>query len=246
MIRPKLVVVNNDRDEQSRAMRDGNGLRFELSRGRVVVYGLSLVLSLCFMFTLGVFVGRGVSVIKPGDFSFTGRFLRIFGLEKQTGAPAPKASVTWEDPKKMVASLDYYQDLTRQKRSPLGQMTQIETSPGVTVPPKEPAKAAKPAADKRPSVQPPAQQPPKPAPAAPPSGRYTLLVASLKERDARILSDKLKAHGYAPFLEPIEFGAAKWSRILLGSFPTREAAITFADQFNKKEKTEALVISGSR
>ena len=243
MIRPKLVVVNNDRDEESRSNLNGNGLRFELSRTRVVVYVLSLVVSLCFMFTLGVFVGRGVSVVTPEDFSLKGRFLRSFGLDRQTGALVPKAAATWEDPKKMLESLDYYQDLTRRKRSPQATPTQTAVPPA-GVPPSQPAKTAKPAAElKREAGQPPA---PQPALAARPAGRYTLLVASLKERDARALTDKLKSAGYSPFVESIEFGSAKWCRILLGSFPTREAAITFADRFNKKENTQALVISGSR
>jgi hypothetical protein len=246
MIRPKLVVVNNDRDEQSRTVRDGNAVRFELSRSRVVVYGLSLVLSLCFMFTLGVFVGRGVSVVNPNDFSLKGRFLHLFGLEKQIGASAPKASMTWVDPKKMLESLDYYQDLTRQNRSPLGQIAQA-AAPAAPAPPSQPEKTAKPAAElKRPSLPAPQSPKPEPAPTAPPAGRYTLLVASLKERDARAMADKLKAAGYSPFVEPLELGSARWCRILLGSFPTREAAIAFADRFNKKEKTEALVISNSK
>lgn len=257
MIRPKLVVVNNDRDEQSRANRDGKGLRFELSRIRAVVYGLSLVLSLCFMFTLGIFVGRGASVIRADDVSVKGRFLRLFGLENQIGAAAPKASVTWEDPKKMIESLDYYQDLTRKKGSPLAMLQRETQNP----PPASPAgalKQAKPEVKAAKQAKPEAGAAKKDKPAAvlkkpagqlaasPPAGRYTLLVASLKERDAQKLLDKLKGDGYSPFVESIEFGSARWNRILLGSFSTREAAISFADQFNKKENTEALVINGAK
>lgn len=241
MIRPKLVVVNNERDEQSRSIRDGKGFRFQLSGNRLIVYGLSLVVSLCFMFTLGIFVGRGMSVVRPDDFSLKGGFLRFLGLDRQAGAPVPNASATWEDPGKMLQSLDYYQDLTNANRSPLGRLAQASGKPPVEHPPvAQPVKESPPAV---PPKQPPAGQPSAPAPA--PLGRYTLLVASLKDRDARPLVDKLKADGYSPFVEPLEFGAAKWSRILLGSFPTRKAAIAFAEQFNRKENTQALVISGS-
>ncbi len=158
----------------------------------------------------------------------------------------------------MIESLDYYQDLTRKKGSPLAMMQRETQNP----PPASPAGAPK---QVKPEVK--AAKQVKPAAgavkqdklaaaelkktagrlaAAPPAGRYTLLVASLKESDAQKLLDKLKSDGYSPFVESIEFGSAKWNRILLGSFSTREAAITFADRFNKKENTEALVINGAK
>ena len=37
----------------------------------------------------------------------------------------------------------------------------------------------------------------------------------------------------------------KWNRILIGSFPSREAAVKFADEFNRKENLEALVTSSA-
>ena len=39
--------------------------------------------------------------------------------------------------------------------------------------------------------------------------------------------------------------AAKLTLILVGSLPSREASIMFADEFNRKEKPEALVLSSS-
>ncbi len=238
MIRPKLVIVNNDRADQSRSDAEAGGVCFEWSKKRLVAYCLSLFLSLCFMFTLGVFVGRGYSVVKPDDFSLKGRFLRFLGLDKQIGAPIPKASTTWEDPKKMIASLDYYQDLTGQNHSPDGLISK-------TAPPSSPPVKETPAAvAKQPAPGPVAtSQPVKPPPAVAPTGRFTLLVASLKENDARPLVAKLTADGYSPFVESLDLGSTRWNRILLGSFDTRQAAIAFADEFNRKEKTEAMVIS---
>ncbi|MDR3556405.1 MAG: SPOR domain-containing protein [Syntrophobacteraceae bacterium] len=250
MIRPKLVVVNSDRDEQSRSVREGKGMRFELSRSRVVAYALGLVMSLCFMFTLGVFVGRGSAIVRSDDLTVKGRFLRFLGLQRQTEAPVAKASLTWEDPKKMLESLDYYQGLTKQTRSPLAPLSQkAQQSPASASAQSATAKEAKanPATAPAPAAGKPAEkQPVKPFPTAPPAGRYTLLVASLKEHDAQSLVDKLRADGYSPFVESLEFGSSKWSRILLGSFETRSAAIAFADKFNRKEKTEAMVISGKK
>ncbi len=67
----------------------------------------------------------------------------------------------------------------------------------------------------------------------------------MKEPDAQALIEKLKTRGYSPRVESLDLGAVKWNRILLGSFPSREAAIKFADEFNRKENLEALVMSSS-
>jgi len=245
MIRPKLVVVNNDREEQPRSFRDGRGFRFEVSRNRLIFYALSFVLSLCFMFTLGVFVGRGVPLVGSDDFSVKGRFLRFLGLEKQTGRVSPKAAVTWDDPRKMLESLNYYEDLTHKGGTPLNAAPKA-TEPAPAVPLREPAKETKSApAPRQPAEKPSAPQPDKPPMAGIGDERYTLLVASLREPDAQSLIQQLRAKGYSPRVESLDLGAAKWSRILLGSFPSREAAIVFADEFNRKEKLEALVVSNS-
>jgi len=118
MTRPKLVVVNTDLDDHPRSFSDGRGYRFDLSRNKLIFYALSFVLSLCFMFALGIFVGRGVPMVRSDDFSMKGRLLRFLGLEKQTGQPFPKAAATWEDPGKMLESLNYYEDLTHKAEHP--------------------------------------------------------------------------------------------------------------------------------
>jgi len=246
MARPKLVVVNNDLEEHPRSFSDGRGYRFDLSRNKLVFYALSFVLSLCFMFTLGIFVGRGVPMVRPDDFSMKARFLRFLGLEKQIGEPFPKAAATWEDPKKMLESLNYYDDLTHKGGTPIDAAPKvIEPVPEAPVPEpaKEPAKRA--AAPRHPAGKPSAPQPDKPGTAGPAAGQYTLLVASLKEPDAQVLIEKLKLRGYSPRVESLDLGAARWTRILLGSFPSREAAIIFADEFNSKENLQALVVSSS-
>jgi hypothetical protein len=228
MIRPKLVVVNTDRDERpGRSLREGRGYRFDLSWSRLLFCALGFTASLCFMFTLGVFVGRGIPVVSSDDLSIKGRFLRFMGLEKATGSSSPKAAATWEDPLKMLESLNYYEDLTHKEG------TKRAAAPKNVV--KEAAPAEKAFVSKNDKLQ----------AAAEGSGKYTLLVASLKEPDAQALVEKLKAKGYSPRVESLDLGAARWDRILLGSFPTREAAVMFADEFNRKENLEALVTTGS-
>jgi cell division septation protein DedD len=247
MTRPKLVVVNTDPDEQPRSWQDGRKYRFDLSRNRLVFFTFSFVLALCFMFTLGILVGRGVALVSSDDSSIKGRFLQFLGLGKQTGLPPARAAQTWEDPRKMLESLNYYEDLTHKGGAPLASMPKaIEPAP-VTESPKElvkePARHA--AAPRQPAEKPPAPQPDKPRTAGPAAEQFTLLVASLKETDAQALIEKLKSKGYSPRIETLDLGASKWNRILIGSFPTREAAIVFADEFNRKEKLEALVMSSS-
>jgi cell division septation protein DedD len=117
----------------------------------------------------------------------------------------------------------------------------------VIEPAKEPAKdtSRRAAASRQPAEKPPVPQPEKPQKAGVPAEQYTLLVASMKETDAQGLIEKLKVRGYSPRIETLDLGATKWNRILIGSFPSREAAIVFADQFNHKENLEALVMSSS-
>jgi hypothetical protein len=247
MTRPKLVVVNTDPDEQPRSWRDGRRYRFDLSTGRLVFYVSSFALALCFMFALGILAGRGVAVVGPDDASMKGRFLRFLGLGRQTGQPFAKAAATWEDPRKMLESLNYYEDLTHKGGMPIAATPKAqEPTPEApsAEPAKEPAKeagkrgvaAARQQAEKPAAVQ--AERPPK---AEITGEQYTLLVASLKETEAQALVEKLKARGYSPRIEALDLGAVKWKRILLGSFASRESAIKFADEFNSKENLEALV-----
>ena len=250
MTRPKLVVVNTDPDEQPRSWLDGRKYRFDLSRNKLILYTSSLVLALCFMFTLGILVGRGVAMVSSDDSSIKGQFLQFLGLGKQTAQPSAKAAQTWEDPRKMLESLNYYEDLTHKGGAPLAAMPKaIEPAPAAPVTDsakelvKEPARRA--AAPKQPAEKPPALQPDKPRTVGLAAEQYTLLVASLKETDAQVLIEKLRSRGYSPRIETLDLGAAKWNRILVGSFPSREAAIVFADEFNRKEKLEALVMSSS-
>ena len=250
MNRPKLVVVSTDPDEQPRSWLDGRKYRFDLSKNKVVLFASSFALALCFMFTLGILVGRGVALVGPDDSSIKGHFLRFLGLGKQTGQPSPRAAQTWEDPRKMLESLNYYEDLTHKGGAPLASVPKaIEPAPAASAaesakePAQVPAKHA--AASRQPAEKPPVPLPEMPRKAGLPAGHYTLLVASLKETDAQALIEKLRLRGYSPRIETLDLGAAKWSRIMVGSFASREAALTFADQFNKTENLEALVMSSA-
>ncbi len=239
-------------DEQPRSWRDGRRHHIDLSIGKLVFYTAFFVLTLCFMFTLGVFVGRGVSVAGSDEASLNGRFLRFLGLGKQIAQPSTGAAQTWEDPMKMLESLSYYEDLTHKGGMPITAIPKpVEPPPEVPAiepakePVKEPAKRTVASPSRQQAEKPSAARSEKPQRAELAGGQYTLLVGSLKEAEAQVLIERLKARGYSPRAETIDLGTVKWDRVLLGSFPSRESAIKFAEEFNSKENLEALVTSNS-
>ena len=200
MIRPKLVVVNNDRDDQPRSFQDEKRYLFDMSGKRLMFYSLTFVLSLCFMFTLGIFVGRGSPVVRSDDFSIKGRFLRLLGLEAQGGRSSAGAALSWEDPAKMLESLDYYEKLTHKGGTAMAAAPKPVDPPVPPAP--EPAKEAKraPGSSRQTVEKPSAVQPEKPQqPPGVAGQRFTLLVASLKESEAKALIERLKARGSTRF-----------------------------------------------
>lgn len=268
MNRPKLVVLHPEQ-EQSRGGRDGKKYRFELSRKKVLFFASSFVVVLCWMFFLGVLVGRGVALVSAEDVSIRAEIMRFLGLEKQDATPVQRAAETWADPRKMLESLNYYEDLTQKSvtsAAPKAPAQEAKPAQQETVPPvaaadptrevsKEASKEAKETASKRSAAQHQQQAPApvqekepekvaKSAPGAFPSEQYTLLVASLKDpENAQKLVEKLKGKGYTPRLEAIDLnGGGRWNRVLVGSFQSREAALKFATDFNRKENLEGLVI----
>ena len=70
----------------------------------------------------------------------------------------------------------------------------------------------------------------------------------MKEPDnAQRLLDQLRGKGYAPRVETVNLGGSgQWNRVLVGYFATREEAMRFAAEFNRKEKMEALVVRETR
>jgi hypothetical protein len=235
MTRPKLVVVHPEQPEQPKGVKK---YRFELGRTRLVFYVVGLTAAMCWMFVFGVLVGRGVSLVTPGDYSLHAGFLRVLGLDRQADQPAERAADTWGDPRKMLETLNYYEDLTQKgttaappagtaaKDAPQSQAAGEQVVRKLPSP--EPDKAAK------------ARQ------AQPPVAveQFTLLIASLRDpENAQRLMDQLRAKGYSPRLEMLDLnGGGRYNRILLGSFQNRDAALKFAADFNRKEHMEGLVI----
>ena len=260
MTRPKLMVVTSEQPEQPKAVKK---YRFEVGLLRLVVYVFGLTAAMCWMFVLGVLVGRGVPLVNSDDSSLHAGFLRLMGLDKQAGQPTEHAAETWGDPKRMLETLNYYEELTQkgvaqQAPAPMVAAAAPPAPVPAAAPPLEgvvekPKSAKKPAAATTTLPQPPerpaAPEPDrtlKSRPAGPPAAYelFTLLVASLRDPDnAQRLMSQLRAKGYAPRIEAIDLnGGGRWNRVLLGSFQNRDAALRFATDLNRKEHMECLVI----
>lgn len=225
--------------------------RLEFGPGQLALFSFTFFVVLAWMFVFGILVGRGLPVVESADTSLRAQLMRFIGLGEKAPGPQQEAAKTWEDPQKMVASLDYYESLTK---------------PGAAGANKPPVKVAIPPAQ-------PKTTPPRPAPppkekmtrpelpeaassdtaqesrvadsAAP---RFTLLAASLKDAaNAERFFKKLQAKGYSPRIETVELAeSGRWTRVMVGSFDSREEALRFAAEFNRRENMQGLVVRQGR
>ncbi len=78
---------------------------------------------------------------------------------------------------------------------------------------------------------------------AAPNGAFTLqLSASQSKAEADRFATKLRDRGYAPFLlEAQVAGKGTWYRVRMGSFPTREAATRYLQDFRRETQLDAFV-----
>lgn len=78
-----------------------------------------------------------------------------------------------------------------------------------------------------------------------PSGAFSVQVAASQNRaDAEAKVGRLKAKGYSPYIVTAEVpGRGTWFRVRLGSFPTREAASHYLDDFRRETHLDAFVAS---
>jgi DedD protein len=88
-----------------------------------------------------------------------------------------------------------------------------------------------------------------PAPKVPdatsPTGAFTLqLGASLNRDDAERQASRLREKGYAPYIVTAEVpGKGTWYRVRMGSFPTKDAATRYLQDFKRETQAEAFVAS---
>ncbi|HOV86897.1 MAG TPA: SPOR domain-containing protein [Syntrophobacteraceae bacterium] len=240
--------------------------RVEFSTKHVFTGLFALVLVLAWMFMLGVLAGRGLPLIDSEDLSLRAHLVRFIGLDKEVAPERPDAAETWDSPKKMLETLSYYEDLAQKESPPAPETDQpapaapqprnsSKTSPAEKTPATPDAskaggkdKAAPPKTAKETPKEATKEAAKEAVKEAPPpeiaAGHFTLLIASLRDAEnAQKLVEQLKSKGYPSRLEPLDLQeSGRWNRILVGSFQSREEALRFAADFNRKERLEGLVI----
>ena len=86
---------------------------------------------------------------------------------------------------------------------------------------------------------------PKPPEATASNGAFTLqLGASPNREDAERQASRLREKGYAPYIVTAEVpGKGTWYRVRMGSFPTKDAATRYLQDFKRETQAEAFVAS---
>jgi len=236
--------------EKNDAEKSRRLYRFELNAARLALYSFCLVLALCWMFVFGVLVGRGIPLVDLDSTSLHSQLLRVLGLGRPPVKPVENASETW-DPQTALKSLEYYQELTgkdappSEKQAPRASVALERPGPGDSA-----AQKAKPSDRDVSAGSEGSRSEGEGRPARDSSAgvrgeeHFTLLVVSLRDAaNAAKLVEQLKAKGYSPRLQNIDLKTGgRWNRVLLGSFGSREEAMRFAAEFNRKEHMEGLVI----
>jgi cell division septation protein DedD len=269
MTRSQLDVNLPENPDTPKAQRR---FHIDLSGTQVFFCALCALVVLSWMFIFGILIGRGLPMVDSKDVSYRAEFFRFIGLgEEEQRLETENAAETWESPqqqqerqKKILESLNYYEDLS-QKGSSIPQSTPATPPVPASQPPATKDKTADQAAkSKAKQPSPTAQRQDGTAQGSQKtasqqsakeqdtpdnsSEHFTLLIASLRDGEsARKLVDQLRSKGYNARLEPLDAsGGTNWNRVLLGSFPNREGALRFAAEFNRRERMEGLVIRESR
>ncbi|HET9299294.1 MAG TPA: SPOR domain-containing protein [Candidatus Polarisedimenticolaceae bacterium] len=109
----------------------------------------------------------------------------------------------------------------------------------------EPARPAPPQSVATRSAPAAAHPTPKVPEATSPTGAFTLqLGASPTRDDAERQASRLREKGYAPYIVAAEVpGKGTWYRVRMGSFPNKEAATRYLQDFKRETQAEAFVAS---
>jgi cell division septation protein DedD len=251
-------VKKESQYDQAEAEKKSKRFRFEFSFRELFFYGFGLFLAFFWMFVFGILIGRGTPLVNPEDLSVRGHLMRFLGLGRESAQPSSMTTpADWDTPKKMLESLNYYEDLTQRSsatppalrpvpsvpmpagKQPPGEASSLKKSPSGQ--PSQPAMETGSSSGPQASAH-------EPNPPERTSEHFSLLVSSMKEAEnAQRLVDQLRSKGYTPRIESINLsGSGRWNRVLVGSFQSREDALRFMAEFNRKEHMEALVIGESQ
>jgi cell division septation protein DedD len=238
-----------DRAGPSTAGKPSRRYRFDWSLFQLVMFGCGTIVVMVWMFAFGILVGRDLPLADSDDQSLRGRVVRFMGLPQKETKVAPVAVANHEDPNKLLEELDYNKALTQKSEAAgVASSSQVEVPANKKVPSKPSSTEA--------ATQPNQKLVPKgersidkkedPTPVPSPLGHeaYALLVASLRSQDnAQKLLKQLRAKGYDSRMESLDKpDSGRWYRIVVGSYKSREEAQKFAAEFNKREKSQGMVI----
>jgi len=195
-------------------------------------FGLSVVG--CFVFALGVMVGRRVEFDPVGE-----------GQSAPTDSLALLDEVATEEPTMYGKALQQPEPMPVAALPPAadGEAADVEPAmPGKATPAGKPGKPGKPAAakDKPGTVMAAAGS----DPSLPMAGRrFTLqMKAFAKPEDAEAFAAPLRSNGHDVRVEPHEIKGRIWHRVRMGEFDTWEEGLTAKSDFEKNEKTIAYVV----
>jgi DedD protein len=235
-------------------MRDSHRMKekydLSLDSRQVVSLLVAGIVVLGAVFVLGVLVGKKLAGSQRTD-----RAPDLLSALDQKSAALERARAS--------PTLTFQEELTTDAGAPRAAApspkAQAEKKPDAAA---KVAEAPKPPVDKRqdPSAKPadggpvatrtapapgPAASAAKASDAAAPVGPFTLqLGASQNRDDAERMVSRLREKGYAPYIISAEVpGKGTFYRVRMGSFPTREAAVRYLEDFKRETKTEAFVAS---
>ena len=201
-------------------------------------FGLSVVG--CFVFALGVMVGRRVEFDPVGE-----------GQSSPTGSLALLDEVATEEPTMYGKALQQPEPMPVAALPPAADddPDAEPAMPGQANKPSKPDAAAKPGKPTAPA----AAKPDKPGtvmasaqtdPSQPMAGRrFTLqMKAFAKPEDAKAFAAPLRSNGHDVRVEAHEIKGRIWHRVRMGEFDTWEEGLTAKSEFEKSEKTIAYVV----
>lgn len=205
-------------------------------------FGLSVVG--CFVFALGVMVGRRVEFDPVGE-----------GQASPQGGLALLDEVATEEPTMYGKALQQPEPMAALPPAAVGEaaVPAGDAPADDDVEPAMPGQAGKPAAAAKAGAKPASDKPAKPGAvmaagakadaALPTSRRFTLqMKAFAKPEDAEAFAAPLRGNGHDIRVEAHEIKGRIWHRVRMGEFDTWEEGLAAKADFEKGEKTIAYVV----
>jgi len=253
-------------------MRDAHRMRekydLSLDSRQVVSLLIGGIVVLGAVFVLGVLVGKKLAATPRSDRApdlLTALDHRSDALERARAAPP----LTFQEELTRPGPSAPAVVATAPSPAPAGPQSTASAAAARAASPSTPAVAAaesKPVADRRPEPEKKAESPHAPAaesvatrsapaaahPVVPKvpettsaAGAFTLqLGASPSRDDAERQASRLREKGYAPYIVAAEVpGKGTWYRVRMGSFPTKDAATRYLQDFKRETQAEAFVAS---